>query len=505
MNVGGQQDTVHNTMSTPPSPTLFAQQQKIDFYNRKIQALATTVMSNHDRRAGEKAERWLREMMEEQGLPPNALAYTNTIVAWSRSRHPDAAPRAQALLDELKELYQSNTKQTAHLQPSKVPYTAVITAWAKNRHQTAGIKVLNLLQEMKIANNSFCSPNAITYGACISAVNGTMALKLLDEVTKRYEEGDLTCRPDTVVYSSTIAALAKRQGSYARANELLLHMEKMFDNGDDFMKPNAFSYSSAITSCWDRKIPPKECLQRAESILTRMTQRFERGLSDVRPTVVVYNSFLHVCSNCESQEAGDKAMELFCQMPCTPDSVTYCTLMTAISRSGNPSCGKIALELLDDMRQRCNLKPNTFVYGAAIAAQAKCGDAETAERLLSVDMVRDKCLPNTICYNSLIAASNDASRACRLMQDMYRRGDRFVKPNTVTYNTVLGAMASSSAPPKTAQALFEDMQRRTAAGEIGVKPNHVTYSTLVAIWTETGRGLEARQRVEKLLDEMSDL
>ena len=126
---------------------------------------------------------------------------------------------------------------------------------------------------------------------------------------------------------------------------------------------------------------------------------------------------------------------------------------------------------------------------------------------------RNNCLPNTICYNSLIAAtSNDANRAYQLLEEMYRRcdaGERFVKPNTITYNTVLGAMAESSSsspvPPHAAQALLEDMKRRTAAGEAGVRPDHVTYSTLISIWTDSNVGFEVSERVEVLLEEMTRL
>ena len=280
----------------PPSLT---QQQLIDSYNRKIKSLSTS----KDRRAAEKAERLLREMMlPPNNLPPNQLAFTNTIVTWSRSRDKRAPHRAQALLQEMKVLFQNNHVTT--MQPSKVPYTAVITAWSKSRDRNAGTYALQLLQEMKDANTRFCSPNAVTYGACISAVSGPKALELLRELTDLYEKGDFSCRPDTIVYSSTIAALAKTQGNYQRAYDLLLHMERGYDSGSHpYLKPNSFSYSAALSACWDR-FAPHESLARAEALVRHMQERYDAGLSNVPPNVVVYNSLLDVCSQCQSSRSG---------------------------------------------------------------------------------------------------------------------------------------------------------------------------------------------------------
>jgi pentatricopeptide repeat protein len=504
----------HRTQQSQPSPTL-SKRQLTDSFNRKIKILSSSSnqYGTKDRRAAEKAERLLREMMQPpHNLPPNPLAYTNAIVAWSRSRDKEAPRRAQALLEEMKVLHHAAAtvdKNTTFMQPSKVPYTAVITAWSKSRDRNAGTHALRLLQEMKDVNTRFCSPNAVTYGACISAVSGKKALELLEELKLLYKQGDFSCRPDTIVYSSTIAALAKTQGNYHKAYELLQHMEHESDEfGAKHLTPNAFSYSSAIAACWDR-FAPRESLIRALAIVERLLER------QTTPNVVVYNSLLDICSQCQSTEAAEKALEIFRSMPCAPDCITYCTVITAFSRSGHARCGRVAVELLEEMTTTSSsgasattIKPNTFVYGAAIAAQAKCGDAETAQRLFD-DMVRNHCLPNTICYNSLISASSpNVTRACQLLRDMYRRyeheGERFVKPNTVTFNTVLGTMAAAATPtaPMAADPLLDEMKRRTAAGELGVRPDHVTYATLVGIWTDSNLGFEATQRVEALLKEM---
>lgn len=500
-----------------PTPHLL-KQQLTDSFNHKIKALSVAAAGYKDRRAAEKAERLLREMMQPpHNLPPNPLAYTNTIVAWSRSRDKEAPHRAQALLEEMKVLHwaaaENATTITTFMQPSKVPYTAVITAWSKSRDRNAGARALRLLQEMKDTKTRFCSPNAITYGACISAVSGRKALELLEELKSLYKQGDFSCRPDTIVYSSTIAALAKTQGNYNKAYELLQYMERESDEfGAKHLTPNAFSYSAAIAACWDR-FAPNESLERAQALVqhlqNRQASKGHAAKSTTLNSVVVYNSLLDICSQCQSIKAAETALEIFHSMPCAPDCITYCSVITAFSRSGDARCGRVAVELLENMTTFSNgrIKPNTFVYGAAIAAQAKCGDAETAQRLFN-DMVQNNCLPNTICFNSLIsAAATDATRACGLLRDMYRRyeheGERFVKPNTVTFNTVMGTMAAEA--PQAAEALLEEMKRRTAAGEPGVRPDHVTYSTLIGMWTDSNLGFEATQRVEVLLKEMSRL
>jgi hypothetical protein len=304
------------------------------------------------------------------------------------------------------------------------------------------------------------------------------------------------------------------------------------------LKPNHFTYSAAMSACLDRTNTTLS-LERAQSLLRHVQDRHHAGASDIAPNVVLYNSLLDICSQCASLEAADLALTILRDdmLSTEPDCISYCTAMAAVTKSGNPECGTIAVGLLRDMQRlqqqnQYQLQPNTFVYGAAISAQAKCGDATTAQALFD-EMQESAIQPNTIVFNSLIsayaraaAAEDDASNtttttssamhAHALWQDMYRRyhdeNAHWVKPNTVTYNTVLGGLAAAASASldddecslllSTAQAMMDDMKRRTAAGEGNVKPDGVTYSTVIGMLSNYP-GLEASQRVEDLLQEMA--
>jgi pentatricopeptide repeat protein len=540
----------------PRPPAASGAGRTLDDYNRELKALSMS--SSRDRSAAYKAEQLLQQMKKcnDNNVQPNQLSYTNVIVAWSRSKDHKAAYRAQALLDEIVQLYSGGgDEKYMSMQPSKVPYTAVIAAWSKSRDWNAGQRALTLLQQMKAYGTTFCSPNAMTYSACITALSGQgqrkndnnggaeVALKLLDECQERFATGDATCRPDTVVYTAVISTLAKSNGDYhEQAQGLLQEMEQAVtidassSSSPHHLKPNHFTYSAAMLACLDRTNATLS-LERARSLLHHVQGRYKTGASDIAPNVVLYNSLLDVCSQCASLEAADLALTILkdSMSSTDPDCISYCTAMAAVTKSGNPECGAIAVELLRDMQRRKQqnqhqLQPNTFVYGAAISAQAKYGDATTAQALFD-EMQESSVQPNTIVFNSLIsayaraAAGDDASstatmssamHAHALWQEMYRRyhdeNAHWVKPNTVTYNTVLGGLAAAASSSlddeegslllSTAQAMIDDMKRRTSAGEGNVKPDSVTYSTLIGMLS-IYPGLEASQRVEGLLQEMT--
>lgn len=76
------------------------------------------------------------------------------------------------------------------------------------------------------------------------------AERILSSMKRRYEiSGDVSLKPDTICFTSTIDAYAKKGGEEAaeRAENLLHEMENLYNMGDKDVKPNTRTYSAVIS------------------------------------------------------------------------------------------------------------------------------------------------------------------------------------------------------------------------------------------------------------------
>ena len=80
-----------------------------------------------------------------------------------------------------------------------------------------------------------------------------------------------------------------------------------------------------------------------------------------------------------------------------PTAVTYTNAIT-VCRKAKPPDLKTALQLLDDAT-RDGVKQNVFMYSAAIWTAERCGDYQTAVKLLK-DMKKSRLSkPNIVSYD----------------------------------------------------------------------------------------------------------
>ena len=163
-------------------------------YNSCLHAWARSGVAD----AGVHAEALLRSMP----MPPNTRSYTTCMDAWGRSRMTSTttsttngddindnnnnnsngadgvavikspAARAHALLDELKDLYEST--DDVQVKPNCISYTTVINAYANGNKEEPlkAQKAYGLLQEMRARGSTtdpHVLPNTVTYNSVLNA------------------------------------------------------------------------------------------------------------------------------------------------------------------------------------------------------------------------------------------------------------------------------------------------------------------------------------------------
>lgn len=313
----------------------------------------------------EKAEALLQEMIQHQ-QSPNVHTLSVLLSAWTRSSHRDGVSKAQACLARMETEF--------GVQPNVVSYTTLLQAWSRRAKQgdtDAPDKALELLR--KIGSMA----NARSYAAVIQALaqqgRAQEAQDLLEEMLpKEQDEGKGASTrvppPDVYAFSAVLHAWSKtRQVSpeeaAQRAEQLVLRMHDLYERRVIKEGPNVVCFSNVL-KCWSQVEGPSSTTnqqwngaERAQAILERM-----EGYG-VKPNLFSINIVLNAWANqarVGHPEAIDRATALLdyarSSVPETPpDEYTYRALFKAISSSPShivPDKYTRAWKLVDEMKQQ---------------------------------------------------------------------------------------------------------------------------------------------------------
>jgi hypothetical protein len=123
--------------------------------------------------------------------------------------------------------------------------------------------------------------------------------------------------------------------------------------------------------------------------------------------------------------------------------------------------------------------------------------------------------PNTLSYSSVITAwakSRDPDAGLhgegilRQMQTLWAAGNAYVQPNTITFNAAISAWGNGQDPQRVvrAQALFQEMRKMYGSGLRDVRPDVVTYNSLLQVLINSDDPLAAGEQADKYLQEMKN-
>jgi hypothetical protein len=93
------------------------------------------------------------------------------------------------------------------------------------------------------------------------------------------------------------------------------------------------------------------------------------------------------------------------------------------------------------------------------------------------------------------------------MEERYRAGFSETKPDIVTYNTVIKALAKSGGGVEAAiesEQLLQKMHQFCNEGDASIEPNCITYTSVILSWLNSGCS-EAVEKADAILKEMMDI
>lgn len=409
----------------------FVNQATIQF-NNQLNSLAR----NFDKYSAQKAEDLLRNVLRdikmglELEIQPNVVTFTAVINAWARSRRPDAAQRAEAILHWMLEL-------------ASPPITSCDGEFAtppSNNDESPK-------DEVDLADLLLIKPNCIAFNAAITAwIRSSSkdahnhAERIMNQLWDLYITSgkDPELKPTARTFNLVINSIARSREPHCgdRAAALLNKMEELYTAGDNDMKPEAQTFGAIINAYANDGPNDPQSTDKAAQILQQMNSLYQLGYDTMKPTTFVYNACLNAFAKSEANaHQATQLLEIMedqyakGDLSLKPDVISYSTCINAHANSRTLQSGPMADALLKRMTQRylvegdVDVKPNAVAYTATIKAWTATADAA----------------PN----NDSPVVKMAAERTQEILTNMclqYLAGDPDQKPTKVTFELVQEAL-----------------------------------------------------------------
>lgn len=260
---------------------------------------------------------------------PDQMCFDTVLQSWSRNDHEQAPVFAERLLAKMETMSLESTAIVPLVQPRTVSFNAVLGAWGR-------------------APLSPSSPSAFeSQPSSTSWQRSCDILKFMEKLY--YVEGDTMVEPDRVSYSLVLKTLArhKTDGRAApKADQILRFVEKKYRNGDLSWRPDTLLFNT-VMGCWSHS-HSKGSYRKTRGILDRQTSLFlsldgKAGSDDCRPDIYGFTTVLSSCAmepgdDTERAKAFNVARSTYIQFLSnkdqygSPNHVTYGTMLKCVSK-----------------------------------------------------------------------------------------------------------------------------------------------------------------------------
>jgi len=273
--------------------------------------------------------------------------------------------------------------------------------------------------------------------------------KLLKRIVDERLAGNKAAVPTTSLYNAALrgwamAASEKEKGSAAqRAEQILMHMQTLYEAGDSRVQPNTDSfYSVMLAWSWSRE---KYAAQRARQVLDWMTR-----LSETE----------------SNNEVG-------------PSIKCFSLVLSLIAKSGSKTAGREAEEVFKDMESFHAHETTTQHFNLVLDAWRRSGTPDAAKRTEEI-----------LNYMEKLSAAGVAN----------------IKPNLITYTTVIQTLSRSRqrSCPKRATQMLKRLENDYKDGDESMAPDSIIYNIVLDKWAKSGEH-DAAIQAKKILGRMSRL
>jgi len=301
----------------------------------------------------------------------------------------------------------------------------------------------------------------------------TNLLSLLNEMESDYTEEGRSIRPNSYTLTAVLLGIDNMNESL---NVLDMFEEKYSNNeqSEDSKILTVQVYNVVISSCSKSKGSNSDGWQLALSILQRM-RRY-----GPQPNEETFAMVLQACADCTQMKVALSLLEEIRQSgSITPNSKLYVPLLKVCAKSEDSKTADLIVTLMKDD----GLQLTTEILNIYLSSLAKDGLHLRALGILQHDMIENPLTPPDIyTFNTVLSAcanANDCESAYALLENMSAGMYAFpskvgilveVKPDVISYNSVI-----SCAHPEDCVSLIQEMRLTRRYREGVILPNPVTY------------------------------
>ena len=243
-------------------------------------------------------------------------------------------------------------------------------------------------------------------------------------------------------------------------------------------------------------------MSRAEKLLKKL-----ENSQRIKPDIISYNTFIDIIARCGGRGAGRKAEELLAKLAdlgLNANAATYTSVINAWTHSGDNNSLRRSEALIRRLMEHSlnspfveSPLPNTSIYNALLKCACKNVSTQKALDIISsMESFESRGMyhlsPNAQSYTMVIDSiasdgkpdTNSCDNALGILDRMisrFNQGSLDVRPNVVTYSSVIKCYAKSKLKEKAQKALqiLQRMEEDYRSGNNSARPNIVAYNSLL--------------------------
>lgn len=256
--------------------------------------------------------------------------------------------------------------------------------------------------------------------------------------------------------------------SQYRSKAFLLQLLDEMENGyGNRILPNSYTLSAVLIGIDDGLD--------ALNLLETFVERYGKDAITVQVYNVVLASFSGEKYNSNGWHHAISMLQRMKRHGPQPNEQSFSYVLQSCAGSGQL---KVALSLLDEVRQSSSMETTPKLYLPLLKVCAKAGHSDIVWSLINT-MKEDSIQITTMHMNLYLQSLAKAGlhiKALGVLRGMIQQSDPMQLPDLISFNTVLSACANSN-DYQAAQALFDQMK-----GEIydSIRPDVVSFNTLIS-------------------------
>lgn len=358
---------------------------------------------------------------------------TKTVMnAIARSHNKGRATRAQAVIENMNELYLKTHNDS--LRPDKVSYTALMKALIADRQPgiaAQSISIFDLMMEESNKGNVNMKPDHYTVGTALNAIsiggNPEECEEFLNRIEKIVAEGNYDeMYPSTVCYNTVIQSYGKsrRYDSADQARRIFDSIETVRNDGTANEK-NIMSYILCIDAYARSSNDDK--VDKAEALVTELLERYQRTKNEkYRPSVGFWCALLLVYAESNRDDMAESSLKIIDRMQeysNRPNTSAYNLVLKSCAKTKprNPQTKKRVLEIsqiaLGALKNETHLHVDVYSYSSLLYICMKFIDNDE-EKVATIKALFKSCCEDGMVNASVIQALKKVTRRGNLAVEL---------------------------------------------------------------------------------------